>query len=62
MSCDSGFPKARLPTSPRNGILAHHHGAQIKKPCWKLLRKLVVNLNKSLKNNYLKFLARLLQK
>ena len=34
----------------------HHHGAQIEKPCWKLLRKLVVT-NKSIKNNYLKFLG-----
>ncbi|EHQ58059.1 hypothetical protein OMB55_00018040 [gamma proteobacterium HIMB55] len=62
MSCDSCSPKARLSTSPRNGLLVHHHGAKIEKPCWKLLRKLVVNLNKSIKNNYLKFLARLLQK
>ena len=62
MSCDSRFPKARLPTSPRNGPLAHHHGAQIERPYWKLLRKLAGNLCKSNKNNYLQFLARLLQK
>lgn len=62
MSCDSRFPKARLPTSPRNGLLLHHYGAQIEKPCWKLLRKLAGNLYKANKNNYLQFLARLLQK